>query len=487
MWLQFASMDLQNTTFSRIKIETLDSRAGAILDKLQQAGLFRALVLESSAGKVLLDTAFGQLRGVAPDQLSKGDEIYARLLPGKSIPTIKIEQIHSASVQLPAKILAQLEQITAGSTQPQIIKVLSQSADQTLISFAAKTFAIPPQAQLQAGDTLLLSRSSENNPELQRLQPESVLKNALSRLLPQVADGEENSALLKLQQQLQTLLQLKPADLTRITSTSVQPGALLAQPHSAQNSVSARQLVTLLLNLSTPLARLPGLNADGLRQIFTLLSLLKPSSDTDTSLPQLLSRLHSGLNQSADSFTQLLRQVVESNAAPGSARLADPLLSEAATLLKTELLQQTEQTLNHFLIQKTTLRLQQEQHAPIQFNLNLPLQVDNKTSTLKLKIKQRRNGSPEDEQHWEINLSFEFGLLGLISTRLLLQETTLSAHFWASKPVTKQLIDTQMDQFKQQLRKSGFQLGLFDCFIGKPPETHESPAISIDNLVDIKV
>jgi hypothetical protein len=479
-------MDLQNTTFSRIKVDALDSRAGAVLDKLQQVGLFRALVIESKAGKVLLDTAFGQLRGTAPNQLSKGDEIYARLLPGKSIPTIKIEQVHSARLELPAKIMAQLEQIIAGSTGSQIIKVLSQSSNQTLIGYASRTFALSGQAQLQDGDTLLLSRSAEQKLELMRLQPESVLKNALSRLLPQNVATQESSALMKLQQQLQSVLQLKPADLARLISGD-QPAAHNTAPHSTQSELSVKQLMTLLIKLSSPLANLKNLNADGLRQVFTLLSLLKPAAQNSATLPQILSRLHQTLNQSSDSFTQLLRQIVESNSTTAKTRLPDQLFIEASGVLKAEIQQQIEQTLGQLLIQKTSLRLQQEQNAPIQFNLNLPIQHDNKTSILKLKIKQRNSHPLSDEQHWEINLSFEFGMLGLISTHLLLQETTLSAHFWASKPDTKQLIDTQMDQFKQQLRNSGFKLGLFDCFIGKPQDTNESPAFLRDNLVDIEV
>ena len=152
-----------------------------------------------------------------------------------------------------------------------------------------------------------------------------------------------------------------------------------------------------------------------------------------------------------------------------------------------KLLQQLEQTITQLLVQKTTIRLNQEQSQPLQINLNIPLQVNNETTALKLKIKQRNNCEADENQHWEISLQFELGLLGLIRTNILLQDAKLSAHFWAVKPSTKTLIDAHMDQFKNQLKKSGFELGLFDCFIGKPiSEDDTSPSVG-ENLVDIKV
>ena len=170
VWSKIALMDLLNTTFSHIRIETLDSRVSETLAKLEQVGLFRALVIESKGNQVLLDTAFGQIKGTVAQPLTRGDEIYARLLAGKDMPAIKIETIQTARLELPAKILNQLLQITSQSNpgnplRAQIIKVLSQSPEQTLIRYAGKTYAIPAQSQLQTGDTLLLKPAPGNKPE----------------------------------------------------------------------------------------------------------------------------------------------------------------------------------------------------------------------------------------------------------------------------------------------------------------------------------
>ena len=223
-----------------------------------------------------------------------------------------------------------------------------------------------------------------------------------------------------------------------------------------------------------------------------MLSLLKSaapanSSNRFSSIPDSIIELHSAIKSSPDNFKLLLRQIIESNAGENKTSMHDAAMADSSNALKAELLQQLEQSLSQLLTQKSGMRLNQELNQPIQINLNIPLQLNNETTSLKLKIKQQKSSDVDDQQHWEISLAFEFALLGLISTNILLQDTKLSANFWAEKSDTKQLIDTHMNQFKNQLKKSGFELGFLDCFIGKPVAQDDKVKPVEDNLVDIKV
>jgi len=536
-------MDLQSTSFSTIKIDALQSRVDDILGKLQQAGLFRALVIETKGNRVLLDTAFGQLKGVVPDKLAKGDEIYARLLPGKANPSIKVEQVKSSYQALPDKIVNQLIKVisatpgpatssqnlktssaeSALTSQPQIIKVISHTPDKTLIQLESKTYTIPRQDKLEAGETLMLKTSVNNKVELLRIQPENILKNALARLLPQVTTArQDNSGITDIQRLAFSLLRLKHADTSRfqtaeptlqnkniqarpvtekvdIQHSLVKPGTInikqknsLPSVQSAPKEIPLKVIEQYINSISRPMASAENIKAGAVKQILSLLSLLKPTASINSEKPFLsftdhLGSLHKAISHSPENFKLLLHHIIETNAATTKANIPESTLLDFSNSIKNEFLLQLEQTLTQLLVQKTTIRLHQEQNQPIQLNLNIPLQVNNETTALKLKIKQRNNHETNENQHWEINLQFEFGLLGLITTNILLQDTKLSAHFWAVKSSTRDLIDSQLGQFKDQLKKSGFELGLFDCFIGEPASDEKMTHCIGENLVDINV
>ena len=502
---------------SNIKIDTLPARLN---EGLQQAGLFRALVVETSGNKVLLDTAFGQIKGVAPEALLKGDVILARLLPGKSEPVIKVEQVQTARQALPEKLVNQLIKLTnsASSTLPQAIKVLGHTADKTLLQLDQKIYSTPRQPLLEKGETLLLKLSESSKAELLRVNPQSILKSALSDLLPRINNSGNTTDLTSLQKLVSDFLKLKPAGIPdhKISAQSNKgslqsiidhtlnkhkenqinkvksESALNTSSINSQKNLAVSSLKQLLIILSQPLAKVDSFKAGSLQQILGMLSLLKPTSSASgtnilSSIPDSLAELHSAIKNSPDNFKLLLRQIIESNAGENKTKFSDDALTNSSSLLKFELLQQLEQSLSQLLTQKTTVRLNQELNLPIQINLNIPLQLQDETTALKLKIKQQKDSDVDEQQRWEISLAFEFAELGLISTNILLQDTKLSANFWAEKTSTKQLIDTQMNQFKDQLKQSGFELGFFECFIGSPVVQDENVKPVEQNLVDIKV
>ena len=568
-------MDPIKTSLSRIQLEALPPAARSILQKLEQSGLFRALVIESKGAQVLLDTAFGQLKGQSPQPLNKGDQILARIVQEQSQPTIKIEQVQLRQPVVTDKVLQQLTRLAANNPPssapsrpagdsaaanylPQIIKVLNHARQQTQILLGQKAYSIPPQPQLKPGDTLMLRLNDRQQAEIVRIDPQQVLKKALSELLPRLnAANERTPGLARLQKLVNAILQLKPADAARPTQTLQQikstlteasatpvPGkatsstsasAILSAKSLANSAASAapakasagstvapattkpdnspapparanrnssastlasqRAIEQLLQQLARPLASAGRIDAAAVKQILTRLSLLpatvNPASPLSAppSLPAQIQLLQQLISQSPQAFRDMLQQMLQAQQpAAGKVVIDEAQLQETANLLRHELQQQLEQTSTQLLVQKSTIKLNQEQQQPIQITLNIPLQFKEDDIQLKLKLKQRQQSEASQTQQWEIDLDFELPLLGLISTHLLLQDSTLSASFWAVRDSTRQLIDRHIHQFKQQLVKSGFELGQFHSFSGKPKrqESDDAAPALLQNLLDVK-
>ena len=535
-------MDLFNSLLSPVKLAALQKSSSELLPQLQQAGQFRAIVLESAGNRVILDTAFGQIIGKSPETLNKGDEIFARLTPGNSEPTIKIAQ------HIPQTLLIKnqaLNTLVSKSGQTFLeAKVIQSDAKNTLIQIGKNKYSLPTQKLLVSGDSLLIKAVDTKQVQLNRIQPDSILKNALSALLPRNQPQTEKTGFTALQKIVQSILKIKLENLTanqssvrnesRNPAVAAQNSTLVLTENKQSQIADPLNKLTHSLNpsnahktelasaLSTKIDNLPvsqllnkinsvddlknlllqlteiRLSAaqtkpESIQKILTLLSLLKPtSSSTSTSetstVPRQLELLHQSLLKSPEQFSQLIRQLINSQTESKTSASHEKSLLDLSSSFRGELLNQVEQTLNHLLIQKTSVRLQLEQNQPLQFNLNIPLQLsEHKTTMLKLKIRQKSRNAAADEQHWEINLAFEFGLLGLISTHLLLQDKKISAHFWSVNPATKSLIDSHLDDFRQQLVNSGFELGVFDSHQGQPLSANEAQPSFNENLVDINV
>ena len=489
-------MDIQNNLVSNLRLETLQKQADNLLTRLSQAGLFRALVLESRDQRVVLDTAYGQLTGKAPSSLRPGDVIQARLLSVSRDAVIKIEQHQPSSVTLNHRALSQLVQ-----QQPTALlaaRVVAENERHTLLQVAHQRFAIPRQSQFQAGDTLMIKSATDLSVTLQRTQPEILLKQALQTvLLPRSLPQHQQTALSTLQRLANQLIQIQPDSLQKSVSTTTlasnkndRLAAMLTGRLLAATPQSSQTMLQLLHALSQPLARIDQLRPGSIQQMLAQLNWTQATSTADSNrlnLPEQLIVLLNELRHSGDSLQQLLRVLITQNAATEKADIPEPRLLELSNQVRNELSQQIEQSLTQLLSQKVSLRLQLEQNLPLQIHLNLPIQVDQQRSELKLKLEQKKPSEPDEEAGWEIELSFEFGLLGLISTRLLLQGTGLSANFWAERTSTKTLIDSHLGQFKSQLKKSGFEPGVFDCFLGQPKSSAVEFTAFNENLVDIKV
>ncbi len=557
-------MDLAKTSLSTIQFDTLAPRLSNILRKLEQAGLFRALVVEARGTQVLLDTVFGQLKGQSLQTLSRGDEIQARIVPGRQQPSIQIEQLTPSQPELSSKAMAQLLKIAAtqttvakpgtdphtaaqAATMPLIIKVLKHDAQHSRLMIGQKIYPVARQPQLKPGEFLMLKPDHHGQPQLTRIDPQQLLKKAIAELLPRLQTSPRDSTgLSALQKLVSSILQLKPADLARpeqalqaATKAPSQLDAINTPPartftestrnsesfppqkavngrtgtgkiptHAASRRVapqratkpatvprgSQRMIRQLLQQLAAPIANARHIDAATIKQVLTRLTLIQPALETATqpgltNIPQQLHLLQQLLQQSPQAFKELVAQIIHSHGNTADQHLDEARIQDISHLFRNELLHQLDQSSTVMLLQKSTLKLSQEQQQPLQINLNIPLQFKQDTVQLKLKLKQRQPTEQAQSQHWDVKLSFDLPLLGLISTHLLLQGSTLSASFWAVRDSTKTLIDMHLHLFRQQLINSGFEPGLLNSYPGQPVGNEDEPSWRKpdDNLLDIKV
>ncbi len=483
-----------NSHLPSVQLDARSARVLSILQNLQQVGLFRAIVVKQTGNQVLLDTAFGNITGKAPEQLKAGDEILARLTALKPQPTLKIEQHIARLITLDKTPFKALLQNTNSALLS--ARVVSQNNQHTLLKINNQVIQINRQPGLQTGETLLLKETGKNQLQLIRLQPQTVLKAALSSLMPRA---------LQLGQQYNlSSLQAMARDLTGSSSTVLIDRANIKHAELVQHSEPvktsqpnpppsylppSRKMNEILLSLARPLVAAQNIKPQALQQLFSYLSLIKTEMPGNQNhLGQQLQQLLTELKQSPEDFRTLVREVLHrSMSTPVNTGQQERPVIELSNTLRLELMQQVEQTLNQLLTQQSSTRLQLEQQQPLNLFLNIPLQVDQEHQNLKLSIRQKNKPrSDVPESSWEIELSFEFGLLGMITTRVLLQDQKISANFWAQQSSTKNLIDTHMDQFKNQLKKAGFELGLFDCFNGIAPEPLKQNQYNSDNLLDLE-
>ena len=556
-------------------IDRSGSGGDSLLQRLQQLGEFRARVVMTDGRRILLDTAFGQLRGQLPvttqgktAQLQSGDLIDARLTQAGNQPRLSIErhqplQQHFRQTDLYRQLQQTPNRILAA-------RVHDQPADGgPRLQIGSRQFRIPADRHLQPGDTVLLRPGDKAGTiRLQRVQPLPLLREALARLLPQQSAPAQGtgSALHRLQQLAQRLPVMTetpradppgraaPAPSAQSVSTplppvkpgttgssqprsnaatAADPGPRSAGPHNpppssgvttrpdarpdglppaAQPAGAPARKATPADIVRNPATTTPPPASEAATRVQTLLQpLLRLAIDPSRLSPQLLQRTLAELGMTASDPAQrtgpeLLPRLVELQALlRDQPQLFERLLRESfshnpaardtpATAddwpqWRQQFSQQLDQSINQLLLGKTGLRLQQEQQQPLNMNLVLPLQLPNEPQReLKLRLRERANPDNPEQPAWEVRLSFEFGMLGLITVHILLQENRISAHFWAVEESTWQLIDTQLPDFRRQLLKSGFEPGLFDCFRGQPVTGDDDrPELDGDNLLDIEV
>ncbi len=474
--------------------------AREVITSLQQAGSFRAVVLQQQGQQVLLDTAFGKLTGTTNQRLQPGDGVEARL-SGQDNPRLLIEKYLPQTLLIRhAGLAKQLDQSMLSSL---VVRVSEQQANKTWLSTGRDLVAIPRRDSLQVGENLSLSARPDGSLMLRRLDTPAILASSLAALSARQSQQQSTYNLPTLQKFTAELL---TQDLKALLTRANQKAAALGQqqqstsgvpvsmgkPATAVSSDKLTLFRTLLqqVNVVKLVARDAAIQPQALQNLVTLLSTPSASGTSATpSLSQTMLQLMSLLKQSPDLMQRFLGQEVLPRHGVQRAAQAEAPVAELGNLLRLELVQQSDQTLNQLLNQQTTNRLQAEHNQPVQINLNIPLVLEHTTQNLKVSIQQHKpSETGEFEDAWDVQLSFEFGLLGLITTKINLRDDQISASFWAVKPSTMEAIDSNLDQFRQQLIRRGFQPDTLVAYLGTAPEPDNEYHYPIpENLVDLNV
>ena len=495
-------MDISRVSDS---LSNATSRALSPVDlfrQITQLGSIEARVALIEKGQALLNTRLGQILSNNTLDLKQGDRLSLRAGGSEQSPVLKIVKLPVQPFSLSGTRNPLLNQaIPSGKAGSAL--VTGHQSGKTIIQLANQKISIQPAVDLKPGQLIsLIKTASGQNIELRPIDHQQVLKSALSQLLPQQASAQQSTALTQLIRLIQTLTSAepsKPAGVNQaVTPTATfqsanQLTATVNQPipvASNQSSAKPVDLVSQLANLLSTLPQLSNLDKPTIQRWVSYFIATSQSREPATS-PQNPYQLLQQMAKSEGRIDQQLPQHQQGfNQSNQTAKTDEARPNLEASLLNSgkELVKLVEQSVSQQLLQQTSLRLQQELQQPIAFNLAIPLTDQQKNQELRLKIRQRKNESDPDRQSWDIHLDFEFGLLGMISTHLLLDDNTLSASFWSEQLETQQKIDRNLDSFKQQISRVGYDPGQFHSFPGKPPASTERETSHMpDSLLDIRV
>ena len=479
-----------------------------LIRQLTQLGSIEARVATVVRGQAILLTQLGQIASTNALNLKAGDLIQIRAGGSEQNPVLKVSKATEKPVILDTSKHASLaRQLPAGRTVSAIL--VAQQGSSSKIKIGNQIINIPRQPDLKPGQLVSLVKAADNSAiEIRPIDHRQVLKSAISRLLPQQSAPRENSGLTQLVKLVKTISNSYsaadkqasiPASAKTTVTTSQLPGGLpssvkstiTATPSSAniqpaQTSTSANNLFQALLASIPTMSKL-----DKTTLAHWVSRLLVPESTGQRpSTQQLLQQLPKSEAPLLQLLQKIIQQTPNQTQNPGPANVAEvrTTLEEPLQLLARDIIKLVEQSSHQQLLQQTSLRYQQELQQPLVINLAIPISDDQKTRELRLKIRQKHQTSETQKQCWDIRFDFEFGLLGLISTHLVLDENTLSASFWSELPGTQGKIDSNIDDFKQQLTLAGFDLGQFYSFADRPPEEVAEPMMpASEALLDIKV
>jgi hypothetical protein len=270
-------------------------------------------------------------------------------------------------------------------------------------------------------------------------------------------------------------IQPAPAQATNLSGQPV--GANAAVPPALQPLL---QLVT----------RFPEIDATQIKKWLEFARLIQPSNATVSSAaPADIFRL---LNQFSEggSFSRELSQAMQQNskAADGDSPVARAQAQETLLQQAREGVKLIEQSLSQNLLQRATLGLQQETQQPFSLSLALPFIEDQETKSLYIDLAERNQAQEEDDKSWDIRLSFELAGLGAISCHLVLEGRAIAASFYSEQAQTRERIETELPQLRQQLSRAGFAPGEFHSFPGKPASNRAPTSADFpEALVDIEV
>ena len=485
--------NLSNTTSRQLSPAEL-FRQIARLDSIE------AKVALIEKGQALLTTRLGQIISSNALDLKQGDRLSLRAGDNAQNPVLKITKLPTPPTNLKSVTNQVLNQVLLTGKAVSAL-VIGQQAGKTIIQLGRQQISIQPAVGSKPGQLITLLKSANNqNIELRSVDHQQVLKSALNQLLPQQARPQQSAALTQLVKLIQATVAAKttgdnPSISTTKSSTQptnmsnlTPPKATPANSQPATTSQSAN-LFNQLQSLLSALPELSKLDKNTIKQWVRYMVTAGQSRESGAQSTQNPYQLLQQLAKSETFVTQELRQALAQSAQKTTIEVeAKTKFDEPFQTIGKEIAKLVEQSVSQQLLQQTNLRLQQELQLPFHLNLAIPFTDQQKSHELRLKIHQRNPEADPENQTWDIHLDFEFGLLGLISTHILLDGNRLSASFWSQQIETQDKIDGNLDDFKQQLTRAGYDLGQFHSFPGKPPKGPDREAMAMpETLLDIRV
>jgi hypothetical protein len=271
---------------------------------------------------------------------------------------------------------------------------------------------------------------------------------------------------------------------------TIQPGPAQATNLSGQPpgaSATAPPALQPLLQLVT---RFPEIDATQIKKWLEFARLIQPSKTTVSSAaPADIFRLLNPFSEGG-SLSRELSQASQQNskAADGDSPAARAQAQEAQLQQAREGVKLIQQSLSQNLQQRATLGLQQETQQPLSLSLALPFVEDQETKPLYIDLAERNQAQEEDDKSWDIRLSFELAGLGAVSCHLVLEGRAIAASFYSEQAQTRERIETELPQLRQQLSRAGLTPGEFHSFPGKPAPNQAPTAANFpEALLDIEV
>lgn len=514
-WTNIASMDIASL-LNTVPAASRPSDNGAnIVTQLQSSGLDARVIRVDKSG-VLLATRLGEILGKNALDLKKGDLVRIRLDTGDKNPVLKVSKPSVEPILLNnANHKALYQALKANQTFTGV--VIRHQPGNSLIQVGNSQYPITHQTALKTGQLVKLElRQQINAIELKPVNSEQLLKSALTKLLPQQSNLETRTALSQLVRILRSgdtttprsNETAAPRQVPVASSSPTESGksaivenkvATMVNPVKAVTgnlTASDNVLLPLAARLGTLLDSIPSIaaiNSRVIQQWISYSGLIKMIDSNLASAPQNPLSVLQQLPVTEDSLKLLIQLLFRSRADlttnTDKSRIDPEAIrnDQSAGLLK-EILKLIDQSLNQQLFHKVTARHQQELQQPIAVNLTIPFSDKETVNDLHLKIRQKDSADCDENQCWDIHLSFEFGNLGLISSHINMDGNLVSTSFWSVLAETKQKIDLAIPGFKQQLSNSGFKTGQFNSFPGIPSRDDKlDMAPYPDALLDIKV
>jgi hypothetical protein len=469
-----------------------------ILSRLQQLGSIQARIVSVANGQALLLTRLGEITGSNALKLKAGDTVQIRLDGDKQNPVLKVTPSQDQVTLLAANNFLKLLSLLPANRQTPAT-VVTQQGGNTLLQLGSEKISIPLHSQLKTGQLLnIVHREASQTIEIKPVDHQQVLRSALTQLISARPQSSDNNQLQPLLQLVQSALKINTGQSTAATLTNNSQNFTATSTANQGNALPGNTISTLVTGLELLIRSLPTVTSLGhqraIQKSVELATHSNLGSKPEKGLPNSnpLSVLRQ-LPQTEQGINQLIQSLIKTNQEQVGTEVQqlkratfnndEPLLTQFRDAIRS-----TEQSLNQQLFQQTSLRFQQEIQQPIAFNLNIPYMEQQTVKSLQLKIRQKSKEASAENQAWEIRLSFEFALLGLISTHILLDGDTLSTSFWAVEKGTKDKINDALPDFKHQLVKSGFNIGNFFCYLGQPPQESDNAFSPVpDSLLDIKV